>query len=58
MRRHMYVRSVLGVILVAVGLISLNPLFLLVGAAFLYSAFTIWKKEQDDRNDRGGEGHA
>ena len=31
MRRHMYVRAILAVMLVIVGLISLNPLFLVLG---------------------------
>lgn len=53
MRRHMVVRAALGVMLAAVGLISLNPLFLLVGGIYLYTAHDLWKKEQEDRDDKG-----
>lgn len=53
MRRHMYVRAGLWIMLAAVGIISFNPLFLVLSGVFGYSAYSIWKKEQDDQ---GGEG--
>ena len=46
MRRHMYVRAILAVMLVIVGLISLNPLILVLGGVFGYSAHSIWEKER------------
>ena len=49
MRRHMYVRAILAVMLVIVGLISLNPLFLVLGGVFGYSAHSLWEKESGRR---------
>ena len=53
MRRHMYVRGALGVMLMAVGIISLNPLFLILSGVFLFSAYSIWRKEEDKNNGKG-----
>ena len=49
MRRHMYVRAILAVMLVIVGLIGLNPLFLVLGGVFGYSAHSLWEKESGRR---------
>ena len=49
MRRHMYVRGALGVMLMAVGIISLNPLFLVLGGVFGYSTHSLWEKESGRR---------
>ena len=56
MCRHMYVRFVLAVMLVAVGFISLNPFFLLLGGVFAYSAFHIWQQEKDEKDREGRQG--
>ena len=50
MRRHMYVRAILADMLVIVGLISLNPLFLVLGGVFGYSAHSLWEKESGRRD--------
>lgn len=51
----MYVRTALGIMLAAVGIISLNPLFFVLSGVFLYSAYTIWKKEQEDQGGKGNK---
>ncbi len=49
--KHVYFRIAMTLLWVAVGVISMNPLFLIVGAVFGWSAYDLWKKTRD-----GGEG--
>lgn len=57
MRRHMYVRAILAVMFVIVGLISLNPLFLVLGGVFGYSAHSLWEKESGRRETHQEKEH-
>lgn len=54
--RHFYVRFILGIVFVACmifSLITMNIpfalLYLALSAAFLFSAYSLWKKEKDNR---------
>lgn len=49
--KHVYFRIAMTLLWVVVGVISMNPLFLIVGAVFGWSAYDLWKKNRD-----GGEG--
>ena len=49
--KHVYFRIAMTLLWVTVGAISMNPLFLIVGAVFGWSAYDLWKKNRD-----GGEG--
>lgn len=49
--KHVYCRIAMTLLWVVVGVISMNPLFLIVGAVFGWSAYDLWKKNRD-----GGEG--
>lgn len=50
--RHVYIRSILALVWVAVGIVSVNMLFILMGLVFLYSAHAVWKKEKNDRGEK------
>lgn len=54
--RHFYFRLIIGIVWLVAALISLVSLnlpflflYVLMGIAFLYSAYTIWKKEKGER---------
>lgn len=54
--RHFYVRFILGIVFVACmifSLITMNIpfalLYLVLSVAFLFSAYSLWKKEKDNR---------
>lgn len=49
--RHVYFRSVLGIIWLAAAIVSLNPFFGLLGGVFCYSAFSMWKKEKNAKGE-------
>ena len=49
--KHVYFRIAMTLLWVVVGVINMNPLFLIVGAVFGWSAYDLWKKTRD-----GGEG--
>ena len=40
--RHFYFRLILGIVFIAL-------LYIFLGGVFLYSAYSIWKKEKDNR---------
>lgn len=50
--RHVYIRSILALIWVAVGIVSVNIFFILMGLVFLYSAYAVWKKEKSDNGEK------
>lgn len=57
--RHVYIRGLVGLIWLAaaiVGSISGNfemtVLYVILGGAFLYSAYATWKKEKDHKGGR------
>ena len=54
--RHFYFRLVLGIIWLVAAIVSgvsanipFAILYALLGIVFLYSAYSIWKKEKDNR---------
>lgn len=54
--RHFYFRLILGIVFVACMIfsfvtmnISFAILYLVLGGAFLSSAYSLWKKDKDDR---------
>ena len=44
--RHVYIRGIMGLIWLAAAVITG------LGGAFLFSAYTTWKKEQDKKGGR------
>lgn len=57
--RHVYIRGMIGFIWLAVALVcgletrwEMAGLYVLLGGAFLYSAYAAWKKEKDHRGER------
>ncbi len=57
--RHVYMRGIIGIVWMAAAVISLvsgnfamTALYLILGGAFLYSAYDTWKKEKEEK---GGE---
>ena len=51
MRKYVYFRIGITLLWVIVGVISMNPLFLMVCADFCWCEYDAWKKSKD-----GGEG--
>lgn len=56
--RHFYIRLVLGVIWLNVAFVSavsgnllFAALYAIFGSVFLYSAYSIWKKNNDNREE-------
>lgn len=47
MRKYVYFRIGITLLWVIVGVVSMNPLFLMVGAVFGWSAYDAWKKSKD-----------
>jgi len=54
--RHFYFRFILGVVFAICAVYSITTantsfalLYVVLGVAFLYSAYTIWKKNKDNR---------
>ncbi len=57
--RHVYIRGIMGLIWLAAavitgmgGSIEMAGLYVVLGGAFLFSAYTTWKKEQDKKGGR------
>lgn len=57
--RHVYMRGILSLIWLAAAVISgmsgnfaMTGLNVILGVAFLYSAFDVWKKEKDKKGGR------
>ena len=53
--RHMYVRCIIGVILLGAALIGGGPLCIILGAMMLCSALSLWKKGKDGDSGEKGE---
>ncbi|MCI9075038.1 MAG: hypothetical protein HFH10_04430 [Dorea sp.] len=49
--RHVYIRSILALVWLAAAIVSVNMLFAVMAAVFLYSAYTVWKKEMSDKGE-------
>lgn len=56
--RHVYIRGIISLIWLVAAIVSgmsgnfeMTVLYVILGGAFLYSAYSIWKKEKD----KGGE---
>ena len=54
--RHFYFRLILGIVFIACMIFSfvtinipLALLYILLGGSFLYSAYSIWNKDKDNR---------
>ena len=59
MMRHVYIRGILALIWIAVGIVSVISgalgmalLYVIIGSIFLFSAYSVWKKESDTKGDR------
>lgn len=57
--RHIYIRGFIGVIWFAAavvcgmsGKLEMAGLYVILGAVFLYTAYTAWKKEKDQKGGR------
>ena len=57
--RHIYIRVIIGVFWIVAaaacaisGKNEMAGLYGVLGAAFLYTAYTAWKKEKDDKGGR------
>lgn len=58
--RHFYFRLILGIVWLAAAIFSVvnanilfAVLYVILGVVFLWSAFSIWKKEKKDKDNRG-----
>lgn len=54
--RHMYIRGIIAVIWLAAAIVSvylgnleMAAFYVILGIIFLLSAYSIWKKEKDDK---------
>lgn len=57
--RHVYIRGLIGLIWLAASIVSgisgnfeMTVLYVILGGAFLYSAYATRKKEKDDKGGR------
>ena len=57
--RHVYIRGLAGLIWLAAAIVSgisgnfeMTVLYIILGGAFLYSAYATWKKENDSKGGR------
>ena len=50
--RHVYIRSIIGVILAGATIVGGGPLCIILSILFLVSAFTTWKNPQDDQGGK------
>lgn len=57
--RHVYIRGTIGLIWLAAAIVSgvsgnfeMSMLYVILGCVFLYSAYTTWKKDKDNKGDR------
>ncbi len=51
--RHVYIRSIIGVILAGAAIMGGGPICIILSILMLCSAYMMWKKETGDRNDKG-----
>ena len=58
--RHFYFRLILGIVWLAAAAVSaikanipFAALYAVLGVVFLWSAYSIWKKEKKDKDNRG-----
>ncbi len=58
--RHFYFRLILGIVWLIAAVVSVinanfsfAALYVVLGVVFLWSAYSIWKKEKKDKDDRG-----
>lgn len=56
--RHMYIRGIIAVIWLAAAIVSvylgnleMAAFYVVLGIIFLLSAYSIWKKEKDDKGE-------
>lgn len=57
--RHVYIRGFMGFLWLAAAVVSVlsanfewTVFYVLLGGVFLYSAYTTWKKEKDNKGGR------
>ena len=57
--RHVYIRGLAGLIWLAAAIVSgisgnfeITGFYIILGGAFLYSAYATWKKEKDSKGGR------
>lgn len=57
--RHVYIRGIIGLIWLAAAIVSgvsgnfeMSALYVILGGIFLYSAYTTWKKDKDNKGER------
>ena len=50
--RHVYMRGIIGVILLAAAMVGGGPLCLILGSMSVCSAYIMWKKEQEGKGDK------
>ena len=54
--RHVYIRGIFSVIWLAAAMISAFSgsfeTYILLGGVFFYSAYTMWRREKDQKGDR------
>ena len=57
--RHVYIRGLIGIIWLAAAIVSgissnfeMTVLYIILGGAFLYSAYATWKKDKDNKGGR------
>lgn len=57
--RHVYIRGFIGLIWLAAAIVSsisanfeMTVFYVILGGAFLYSAYATWKKEKDNKGGR------
>ena len=59
MMRHVYFRGIIGLIWLAAAIVSsvsgnfeMSALYAILSGVFLYSVYTTWKKDKDNKGDR------
>lgn len=57
--RHVYIRSILALIWLTAAIVSgvsgnlaMAVLYTVMGGVFLYSTYSIWKKEKNEKEDK------
>lgn len=57
--RHVYIRGLIGLLWLMAAIVcgvsgnfQMMALYIILGGAFLYSAYAAWKKEKDNKGDR------
>lgn len=59
MMRHIYIRGMIGLIWLITAIVcgisrnfQMMGLYIILAGVFLYSTYTVWKKEKDDKGGR------